>query len=58
VWQNLAPFGGGPISGAVEALLTKFVNQQLSVLPIVVFFVAAAVNIIIPNGAESSILSA
>jgi hypothetical protein len=23
VWQNLAPFGGRPIGGAVEALLTK-----------------------------------
>jgi hypothetical protein len=28
VWQNLAPFGGRPIGGAVEVLLTKDVNQQ------------------------------
>jgi hypothetical protein len=28
VWQNSAPFGGRPISGAVEALLTKVVNWQ------------------------------
>jgi hypothetical protein len=37
VWQNSAPFGCRPIGGTVEALLTKFVNQQLSVLPIVIF---------------------
>jgi hypothetical protein len=37
VWQNLAPFGGRPIGGAVEALLTKVLNHQSSVLPIVVF---------------------
>jgi hypothetical protein len=40
VWQNLAIFGSRPIGGTVEALLTKVVNQRLSVLPIVVFFVA------------------
>jgi hypothetical protein len=40
VWQNLAIFDGRPIGGAVEALLTKVVNRQLSVLPIVVFVVA------------------
>jgi hypothetical protein len=38
VWQNLAPFGGSPIGGANEALLTKYVNWQLSVLLIVVFW--------------------
>ncbi len=43
VWQNSAPFGGRPIGGAVETLLTKIVNWRLSVLPIVVFFVATAV---------------
>jgi hypothetical protein len=37
VWQNLAPFGGRPIDGAVEALLTKDLNWQSSVLPVVVF---------------------
>jgi hypothetical protein len=37
VWQNSAPFGGRPIGGAVEALLTKVVNQRLSVLLIVDF---------------------
>jgi hypothetical protein len=37
VWQNLAPFGGRPIGGAVEALFTKVVNWQSSVLPIVIF---------------------
>jgi hypothetical protein len=40
VWQNLAIFGGRPISGAVEALLTKDVNWRSLVSPIVVFFVA------------------
>jgi hypothetical protein len=40
VWQNLAIFGGRPISGAVEVLLTKVINRQLSFLSIVVFFVA------------------
>jgi hypothetical protein len=44
VWQNLAPFGGRLIGGAVEVLLTKLANLQLSVLLIVVFFVAAAVT--------------
>jgi hypothetical protein len=42
VWQNLAPFGGRPINAAVEALFTKVFNWLLSLLPIVVFFVAAA----------------
>jgi hypothetical protein len=37
VWQKLAPFGGRHIGGAVEALLTKVINWQLSVLLIVVF---------------------
>jgi hypothetical protein len=37
VWQNLAPFGGRTIRGAVEALLTKVVNWQSSVLLIIVF---------------------
>jgi hypothetical protein len=37
VWQKLAPFDGRPIGGAVEVLLTKVVNRQSSVLPIVVF---------------------
>jgi hypothetical protein len=50
VWQNLAPFGGKPICGAVEALLTTIVNRQLSVLLIVVFFVTAAVSVSQPNG--------
>jgi hypothetical protein len=27
VWQNLALFGGRPIGGIVEALLTKVVNR-------------------------------
>ncbi len=58
VWQNLAPFGGRPIGSTVEALLTKVVNRQSSVSPVVVFFVAAAVSIITrPNGAESIIIS-
>jgi hypothetical protein len=42
VWQNMAPFGGRPIGGNVELLLTKVLNQQLSVSPIIVFFLAAA----------------
>jgi hypothetical protein len=37
VSQNLAPFDGRLIRGAVEALLTKVVNWQLSVLPIAIF---------------------
>jgi hypothetical protein len=45
VWQNLAIFGGRPIGAAVETLLTIVVNQQSSVSPIVVFFVAAAISI-------------
>jgi hypothetical protein len=58
VWQNLAPFGGRQISGTVEVLLTKVVNWQLLVLPIV-FFVAAAVSVRTqPNSTESIILSA
>jgi hypothetical protein len=57
VWQNLAPFSGRPIVGAVEALLTKVINRQSSVSPIVVFYVAAAVSVITqPNSAESIIL--
>jgi hypothetical protein len=50
VWQNLAIFGGRSIGGIVEALLTKVVNRQSSVLLIVVFFVAsrrAAVSVIV-----------
>jgi hypothetical protein len=46
VWQNLAPFGGRPIGDAVEVLLTKVDNRQLSELPNGCFFVAAAVSII------------
>jgi hypothetical protein len=42
VWQNLAPFGGRPIGGANEALLTKVGSWQSSVLPIVVVFAAAS----------------
>ncbi len=34
VWQNLAIFGGIPISGTVEALMTKVVDRWLSVLSI------------------------
>jgi hypothetical protein len=37
VWQNSAPFGGRPIGGIVEVLLTKVVTWRLSILPIVVF---------------------
>jgi hypothetical protein len=40
VWQNLAPFSGRPIGGAVEVLLTKFVNWRLSVLPILIFLLS------------------
>jgi hypothetical protein len=43
VWQNSAPFDGRLIGGAIEVLLTKVVNQQLSVSWIVVVFVTAAV---------------
>jgi hypothetical protein len=58
VWQNLAPFGGRQIGSTVEALLTKVVNWQSLVSPIVVF-VAATVSVIIQqNSAESIILSA
>jgi hypothetical protein len=44
VWQNLAPYGGRPVSGAIEVLLTKVVYRQSAVSPIVVFFVAATVR--------------
>jgi hypothetical protein len=37
VWQNLVIFGGRLIGGAIEALLTKVVHQQLSVLPLLFF---------------------
>jgi hypothetical protein len=58
VWQNSAPFGSRPIGGAIEVMLTKVINQQSSVLPIVVFFVAAAVSLITqPNGTEKVIFS-
>jgi hypothetical protein len=51
VWQNLSPFGGRPIGTAVEVLLTKVVNQPLSVSPIVFFFyIAATVSLSQPNG--------
>jgi hypothetical protein len=57
VWQNLSSFSGRPIGGAVEALLTKIVNWQLSVLPIVGFFVAAADIVMTqPKSTESIIL--
>jgi hypothetical protein len=58
VWQNLAPFGGRPISSAVEMLLTKVINRQSSVLLIYIFFAAAVSLITQPNGAGSIILSA
>jgi hypothetical protein len=45
VWQNSASFSGRPICGAIEALLTKIVNRQMSVVLIVVFIVAAAVSV-------------
>jgi hypothetical protein len=52
VWENLAPFGGRPIGSAVEVLLTKVVNRQSLLLPIVVFLVAAAVSISQPNNSK------
>jgi hypothetical protein len=42
VWQNSAIFGGRPIGSAIEALLTKVVNQRSSVLPIVFFLLPPA----------------
>jgi hypothetical protein len=57
VWQNLAPFGSRPIRGAIEALMTKFVNWQSSVLLIVVVFVTADNSVMTPNRTESIILS-
>jgi hypothetical protein len=42
VWQNLAIFGGRPIGGAIEALLTKVINWKSSVSPIVVFLLHPA----------------
>jgi hypothetical protein len=42
VWQNPTIFAGRPAGAAVEALLIKVVNWQLSVSAIVVFLVAAA----------------
>jgi hypothetical protein len=59
VWQNSTPyFGGRLIGGTIEALLTKVVDWQWSVLPIVVYFLATAVGIITrPSSTESIILS-
>jgi hypothetical protein len=65
VWQNLAPFSGRPICGAVEARLTKVVNWQSSISPIVVFSLPPAVPLLAcygsiitqSNSAESVILS-
>jgi hypothetical protein len=37
VWKNSASFGGRPIGSTAEALLTKVVDQRLSVLPIIFF---------------------
>jgi hypothetical protein len=37
VWQNLASLGGKLIGSIIEALLTKVVNQQSSVLLIAIF---------------------
>jgi hypothetical protein len=53
VWQNLASFGGRPISGAVEALLTEVINRRLLLLLIVLFFVTTAVSVSPPNGTLS-----
>jgi hypothetical protein len=47
---KLGLFGGRPIGGAVEALLTKVDNQQSSVLPIVLFFIATTVGMTQQNG--------
>jgi hypothetical protein len=55
VWQNLAPSSGSLIGGAVEALLTKVVNWQLSVSKIVVLFVAERMILISVPPAESMI---
>jgi hypothetical protein len=49
VWQNLASFSNKLIGGVVEALLTKVVNWQSSVSPIV-FFVTTTVSVSQPNG--------
>jgi hypothetical protein len=46
VWQNLAPFRSRLIGGAVEALLTKVVNWQLSVSPTVVFLLPPAASLL------------
>jgi hypothetical protein len=61
----VAPFGGRPIGGAVEVLWTKVVHRRLSVLPIVVFFVAPPPRrckpfsvMTLSSSAESIILSA
>jgi hypothetical protein len=49
VWQNSASFGDRPIGSAVEVLMTKIIIWQLSVLPIVVFFVDTAVSVSPPQ---------
>jgi hypothetical protein len=56
MWQNLAIFGGRPISAAVEALLPKVVNRRSSLLPIVVFVVAAAVSVITSSEVQSKMI--
>ncbi len=45
-WQNLAIFGGRPIGGAVEALLTKVIGRRSSVSPIVFFLLPPAVPLL------------
>jgi hypothetical protein len=44
VWQNLALFSGRLIDSTVEALLTKGVNRQSSVLPIVIFLLPPLIS--------------
>ncbi len=48
VWQNLAIFGGRPISSAVEALLTKVLNRRSSV-SLIVFLLLPPVVPLLPQ---------
>jgi hypothetical protein len=42
VWKNSTIFGGRLIGGIIEVPLTKVINRQSSVLPVVVFFLPPA----------------
>jgi hypothetical protein len=63
VWQNLAPFGNRPISGAVEALhhpssligrATSLVCMSLKLILLFLLIAITANRYLVPAGAENS----